>query len=257
MRIGIFTDIHENVEMLQRALDMALINRCDELVCLGDITGFDRRFYRYDYTRSASGCIKLIRENFRWIVAGNHDLFSAGRIPSWTDGFQFPESWFMMDPSERKLKAAGKVWCYEGDAETDMCKDEIDFLGSLPEFIITDAPGINCLFSHYFFPDLTGSTTRYAERGRHLTGHWEFMDTNKVLYSFSGHTHNHFTGFAYKGSGSLFRAFQNLPNDSFCLGKEKIIIALPPLSGEKGRTGFTIFDSDQKKLSVINFIQSD
>jgi len=257
MRIGIITDIHENVKMLLRALDIASDNKCDELVCLGDITGFDRRFYRYNYTRSASACIKLIRENFRWIVAGNHDLFSAGRIPSWTDGFEFPEGWFRMESSERKHKAAGKVWCYEGDAETDMGRDEITFLGSLPEFIVTDAPGITCLFSHYLFPDLSGSTTRYAERRRHLTGHWKFMDTNKVLYAFSGHTHNHFTGFAYRTAGSLFRAFQNLPNDSFSLGNEKTIIALPPLSGEKGRTGFSIFDSDMKKLSVIHFILSD
>lgn len=257
MRIGIITDIHENVKMLQRALEIASMNKCDELVCLGDITGFDKRFYRYNYTRSASGCIKLIRENFRWIVAGNHDLFSAGRIPSWTDGFQFPDGWFGMIPADRKLKAAGKVWCYEGDDETDMGEDEIAFLGSLPEFIVTDVSGITCLFSHYLFPDLTGSTTRYAERGKHLNGHWKFMDTNEALYSFSGHTHNHFTGFAYRNSGSFFRAFQNLPNDSFRLGMEKTIMTLPPLSGEKGRTGFSVFDSDLKQLYVIHFVQPD
>jgi predicted phosphodiesterase len=257
MRIGIITDIHENVRMLEKALELATYQKCDELVCLGDITGFDRRFYRYNYTRSASGCIKLIRENFKWIVAGNHDLFSAGRIPSWSDGFQFPDDWFRMDPSGRKLKASGKVWCYEGDAEKDLKGEEIDFLRSLPEFIVTDTPGITCLFSHYIFPDLTGSTTRYAERGKHLTGHWKFMDNNEVLYSFSGHTHNHFTGFAYRRTGYLFNAFQNLPNDSFFLGKEKTIMTLPPLSGEKGRTGFSIFDSDLKKLSVFHLISPD
>ncbi len=255
MRIGIITDIHENVKMLQRALDVASKNKCDELACLGDITGYDRRFYRYNFSRSASECIKLIKENFRWIVAGNHDLFSACRIPSWTDGFQFPDGWFRMDPSERKLRAAGRVWCYEGDAESDIDSEEIAFLHSLPEFIVTDSPGVTCLFSHYLFPDLTGSTTRYAERGKHLTGHWNFMDTNEVFYSFSGHTHSHFTGFAYRDAGSFFRAFQNLPNDSFRLGKEKTLITVPPLSGEKGRTGFSVFDSDLRQLSVIHFVQ--
>lgn len=257
MRIGIITDIHENVKILQKTLEAASHNKCDEMVCLGDITGFDKRFYRYNYTRSASACIKLIKENCRWIVAGNHDLFFAGRIPSWTDGFKFPEGWFMMDHSERKFKAAGRFWSYEGDAETDISGEDIDFLTSLPEFIITDVPGIKCLFSHYIFPDITGSTTRYAEKGRHLNGHWNFMDSHEVLFSFSGHTHNHFTGFAYRKTGSLFKAFHNLPNDSFFLGNEKTIIALPPLSGEKGRTGFSVFDSELKQLSVIHFVQSD
>lgn len=253
MKIGILTDIHENVDMLQKSLDLAALNRCDEIVCLGDIIGYDKRFYRYDITRSARRCLNLVRLNCKWIVAGNHDLFSSGRVPSWSDGFEFPENWFNMKPSERKSLAGTKVWCYEGDSGTDMGEDEILFLKSLPENIITDEPGTRCNFSHYFYPDLTGSTTHYAEKGKHLTGHWEFMDRNKVLYSFSGHTHNHLTGFAYRDQGLFFRAFHNLHNDRFYLGKEKIIIALPPLSGEKGRTGFSIFDSDNMILSVINF----
>lgn len=251
MKIGIITDIHENVETLQRALDLASLKKCDEMVCLGDITGFDRRFYKYDFARSARRCIYLIRTNCRWVTAGNHDLYPAGRLPSWSDGFEFPEGWFQMNPQERKASAAGKVWCYDGDAESDMGEEEIDYLRSLPEYIVSSEPGVSCLFSHYFFPDLTGSTTKYAERGKHLLSHWKYMEMNEVVFSFSGHTHNHFTGFAYRNSGSLLRAFENLPNDIFNLGKEKTIIALPPLSGEKGRTGFSIFDSTDSTLSVI------
>jgi len=254
MKIGIITDIHENAGALKEALKQADIYKCDEIACLGDIVGYDRRFYSYDPGRSAKECLSLIRSTCRWIIAGNHDLYSSGKFPSWSDGFEFPEKWFSMHPSDRKTIAGGKVWCYDGDAENDMGDDEINFLRSLPESVIIDLSGFNCLLSHYFFPDLTGSTTHYIERGRHLSSHWEFMDLHEVQYSFSGHTHNHFTGFAYRNSSPLFGAFQNLPNDSFYLGKDKVIITLPPISGEKGRTGFSIFDSDSLKLSVIHFI---
>jgi predicted phosphodiesterase len=253
MRIGIITDIHENTHALEEALRLAYIQKCDEIACLGDIVGYDRRFYSYDSIKSARECIRLIRSNCRWVVAGNHDLFSAGRIPSWSDGFEYPAEWFHINSNQRKAIAGGKVWCYDGDAENDLEEEEIGFLRLQPESVIIEDSGFRFLLSHYFFPDFTGSTTHYVERGRHLSPHWEFMNLHEVQYSFSGHTHNHFTGFAYRNSGSIFNAFQNLPNDSFYLGKEKVIIALPPLSGEKGRTGFAIFDTDRLELSVLHF----
>lgn len=257
MKIGIITDIHENSVALKKALKLAESHFCDELACLGDIAGYDRRFYRYDRVKSARECISILRSSFRWVVAGNHDLFSSGRLPSWTDGFEFPESWFHLAPGERKAIAGGKVWCYDGDSENDLEEVDLEFLRSLPESVIIEASGLKCLLSHYFYPDLTGSTTHYAERGRHLSSHWNYMDQFEVQYSFSGHTHNHLTGFAYRNSRSLFKAFHSLPNDSFHLGKEKTIIALPPLSGEKGRTGFSILDTESMKLSVIHLIQPD
>jgi predicted phosphodiesterase len=184
MRIGIITDIHENVKMLQRALDVASKNKCDELACLGDITGYDRRFYRYNFSRSASECIKLIKENFRWIVAGNHDLFSACRIPSWTDGFQFPDGWFRMDPSERKLRAAGRVWCYEGDAESDIDSEEIAFLHSLPEFIVTDSPGVTCLSSLTIFSRPNRINHPLCREGKASYRSLELHGYQEVFYSF-------------------------------------------------------------------------
>ena len=55
MKIGLITDIHENANLLKEALRLAAKNKCDEIVCLGNIVGFDRRFE-------------------------NHDLFAAGRL---------------------------------------------------------------------------------------------------------------------------------------------------------------------------------
>jgi len=251
MKIGIITDIHENYDMLTEALRQAEMHKCDEMACLGDIVGFDRRYYRYGAKRSAKRCIEIVNSSFRWVVAGNHDLFAASRYPLHSDGFEYPDNWFRMNPLERKLVSGGKVWCYEGDEMNDLGDSEIAYLESLPEYIITSEPGIPCLFSHYVFPDVTGSTTLYVERKRHLKHLWEFMETNSLKYSFTGHSHELFAGFAYRKNSAFSRAIHNIPGSSFKLGHEMLMTVLPALTGERGRTGFTILDSISMKLNII------
>lgn len=256
MRLGIISDIHENTEMLESALKLAVFHKCDEIVCLGDIVGYDVRFYRYDMRRSAKSCVGLIKGNCRWVVPGNHDLFAAGRLPHYTNGFDYPSDWFEMQPNERKKIANGKVWCYGEDASNDLGKNEILYLRELPEYVATSEPGAECLFSHYIYPDLTGSTTRYVERNYQLKGLWEFMNEQKVRYSFSGHSHTIFTGFAYNGilkrAGSYLKAIHSIPSSMFNLGNETVMVLLPPLAGEKGNTGFSIFDTKNLTLNIIS-----
>jgi predicted phosphodiesterase len=255
MRVGIITDIHENAEMLQEALRLADFNKCDDLACLGDMVGYDRRFYKYDCKRSAKTCLDLIRSNCRWIVAGNHDLFAAGKFPSYTNGFEYPDNWYKMNSEERKSVSAGKVWSYEGDAPNDLGENEIEFLKSLPEYFAISLAGVDSLFSHYIYPDLTGSTTKYIERSFQLKGLWEFMNKKNVKYSFSGHSHASFAGFAYRGklngAGSYLKAIHSLSSDNFNLGNEMVMIQLPPIAAEKGRAGFSIIDTETMKLTII------
>ncbi|HDR68436.1 MAG TPA: hypothetical protein ENN61_05230 [Bacteroidaceae bacterium] len=120
MRLGLITDIHENMGMLSEALRLASVHQCDELACLGDIVGYDHRFYSFNPRRSAKACLDLVRSNCRWIVPGNHDLFAAKKIPSFTNGFIYPEKWFNIDLAERKKLSGGKVWCYEGEEPNDL-----------------------------------------------------------------------------------------------------------------------------------------
>jgi hypothetical protein len=256
MKLGIISDIHENVEMLEKALSLAEFHKCDGLVCLGDIVGFDIRFYKYNAGRSAKLCVALVKANCRWIVPGNHDLFAAGRFPEYTNGFDYPAGWFKMDPYQRKKTSHGKVWCYDQDACNDLGENEISYLKELPEYLATSEPGPGCLFSHYIYPDLTGSTTRYIERNHQLKELWKFMKDQNMNYSFSGHSHTIFAGFAYEGAlngaGRYMKAVHSIPSDNFSLGNDILMVLLPPLSGEKGRTGFAIFDTDNLKLNIIS-----
>lgn len=250
MRIGIITDIHENVHMLREALRLAADCSCDELACLGDMVGYDRRFYRFADKRSAKECLGLIRANCRWIVAGNHDLYAAGRFPSWSNGFEFPAGWFTMTALERKAASAGKVWCYEGDDPNDLDESDVGFLRGVPEYAMFEADGTSCLFSHYIYPDFSGSTTQYIESKRQLKPHWEFMNRHKMKFSFSGHSHQLFAGFAYQKTGLLFKAIQPNPNSSFTFGNDTMLITLPPLAGDHGRTGFSVFDTRSRTLTI-------
>jgi hypothetical protein len=254
MKIGILTDIHENSDLLVKALKLTEASGCHEMLCLGDIVGFDVRFYRNDSKRSAGECVRLIKSTCKWVVAGNHDLFAAGRVPVYTNGFTYPDHWFKSGPAERKKLSLGKVWSYEGDAPNDLGDEELVFLRELPEFIVTSEPGTICLFSHYIYPDLTGSTTQYIERNHHLNKLWEFMNLHDARYSFSGHSHTIFAGFAFMGKSngarSYLKAIHPIPSDRFNLGDEQVMVSLPPLSGEKGRTGFAIFDTDDISLII-------
>ena len=255
MRLGIISDIHENLEMLEKALKIAELNKCDEIACLGDIVGFDVRFYKYINRRSAKSCVEIIRTSCRWVVPGNHDLFAAGRLPEFTNGYLYPGKWFKLEPHERKRASNGKVWCYDQDASNDLGDNEILYLSELPEYVATSEPGPGCLFSHYIYPDLTGSTTRYIERNHQLIELWKFMKVQNVNYSFSGHSHTLFAGFAFKGNlngaGGYLKAVHSIPSDNFSLGTDTIMVLLPPLSGEKGRTGFTIFDTSNLRMNII------
>ena len=63
MRYAIISDIHGNVESLERAL--SLVQADDEVLCLGDIVG---------YGPNPNECIALLRQRVKHAVLGNHDL---------------------------------------------------------------------------------------------------------------------------------------------------------------------------------------
>lgn len=70
MKLGIFSDIHANLEALQRALDFFQEQRIDKYLCLGDIVG---------YGADPEECVALVRALPIVAVAGNHDRAVVAR----------------------------------------------------------------------------------------------------------------------------------------------------------------------------------
>jgi diadenosine tetraphosphatase ApaH/serine/threonine PP2A family protein phosphatase len=64
MRIAVISDIHSNLEALQKALEVISGKNIDEVVCLGDTVG---------YGANPNECLDLVRSVTPHILLGNHD----------------------------------------------------------------------------------------------------------------------------------------------------------------------------------------
>lgn len=64
MRIAIISDIHGNLEGLEKTIELITANNVDQIVCLGDIVG---------YGASPNECLTLVRKLTPNVLLGNHD----------------------------------------------------------------------------------------------------------------------------------------------------------------------------------------
>ena len=78
MKYGIIADIHSNLEALNAVREVLSEENIDELLCLGDIVG---------YNADPIACIDFIRENKVISIKGNHDRMASGE----DNGFDFKE----------------------------------------------------------------------------------------------------------------------------------------------------------------------
>lgn len=71
MRLGIFSDVHANLEALQAVLEAYRSADVERYICLGDIVG---------YGANPNECCELVREVADIVVMGNHDAACCGRM---------------------------------------------------------------------------------------------------------------------------------------------------------------------------------
>jgi diadenosine tetraphosphatase ApaH/serine/threonine PP2A family protein phosphatase len=75
MRIGIFSDVHANLEALQAVLNAYQKAQIDRYICLGDIVG---------YGANPNECCQIVRDLTDLVVLGNHDAACSERMsPEW------------------------------------------------------------------------------------------------------------------------------------------------------------------------------
>lgn len=72
MKFAIIADIHGNLEALQAVLEDIKTQKCDQIVCLGDVVG---------YNANPRECLKIIREMNIPCVKGNHDEYCSTDAP--------------------------------------------------------------------------------------------------------------------------------------------------------------------------------
>jgi len=106
MRYAVVSDVHSNIESLQRVLSM--VSADDVLISLGDVVG---------YGPNPNECVAALRERCRHAVLGNHDLAAvenfgvenfnraARTAIGWTQGVlnEASREWLNLLPYELRL----------------------------------------------------------------------------------------------------------------------------------------------------------
>jgi diadenosine tetraphosphatase ApaH/serine/threonine PP2A family protein phosphatase len=98
MRIGIFSDVHANLEALQAVLSAYQHASIDRYVCLGDTVG---------YGANPNECCQLVRDIADLVILGNHDAACTGRMS--TEWFN-DAARIALEGHQRMLDAAHMRW---------------------------------------------------------------------------------------------------------------------------------------------------
>jgi len=217
----------------------------DKIICLGDIIGFSNPYYPFGETKDANACINLVKENCTVVVPGNHDLFSAGRIPMFNAGIEYPEGWFNMDVSERMKLMKGKIWFYENETIPDLDEENINYLRSLHEYHIMPVDGFKILFTHFLYPDISGSLRKRIDDIYDYRSHFGFMRQNSCILSFAGHMHK-----------EGFEVVNNMGFSEFSFKKKRLrrtesFIGLPSLASGRNKNGVALFDTESYELRAF------
>ena len=236
MKYAIISDIHEDIISLQKVISKIKRSDVDKIVCLGDITGFSDLHHSHKDTKDANACIDLLKESCDIIVTGNHDINTLDKLPAYLRRHEEANSFL---PKE--------TWPYEGEVHASLSPESIKLLKNFPEYVTESVDNINILFSHFLFPDITGSTMMIPEIKKELKSHFNFMDQKGCLLSFVGHTH--INGFALSGGRHIhFREF----GFTRLSDKQQVIFG-PAIVKDGIRSGFMIFDTNNFELSIIKF----
>jgi len=245
MRIAIISDIHEDLINLQLALKKIERLKCDHVVCLGDISGFTVPHHDYIDSRNASACFELVRKHCSVVISGNHDMYGAKCTPA-ISRFKFPQNWYKLDYNERAAISKGRVWLYEHEELSALyTKEEQNLIKNLPEYEVAVFENIPVLFTHFIYPNLTGSEKEFYFDLEGYKQHKQFMQEKGARFSFSGHRHH--PGLLIVSSSKILskgftRKYKLQPHDS---------VLIPPITRSGGKSGFCIYDTTQETVRAV------
>lgn len=182
MKIGVITDIHEDLISLKKAIEFFEKNNCNDLVCLGDIVGFDPNHHTHSDTRNSSECIHIIKENCKYIVAGNHDIYALDRHK-----FELDDK---LDYNNILHKKEYENLNYNDLPLENFSIKDYEFIENLPKYTLANFEGNLILLSHSVFPDITGKLLIRQNNTWEFKEHINFLKSNHCKFSIGGHLHS-------------------------------------------------------------------
>ncbi len=171
MRYAIVSDIHSNIESLQRAF--ALMSDDDRVLCLGDVVG---------YGPNPNECVELLRSRVEQAVLGNHDLAAlenfgveyfndaARAAITWTQGVLSEENRAWLNALSYEIRYPDFLMVH--GAPVDYFEYILDKRTAAKAFALTDAPLVFIGHTHiaeYWVQEPDGSVGhRHMQHGGEL-----------------------------------------------------------------------------------------
>lgn len=246
MLLGIVSDIHSDYKSLKKALTIFEKRNCDEIACLGDIVGYRSEYADFFKHGQARDCISLVLSECEVVVMGNHDLYALKKTPLYSAGFSYPENWYSLPDKERNKRSDGQLHRYEDEMDDlVISKDLREQFSNVPEFKTRFLAEKLILFSHYLYPDLSGSTTAKAIEFSDFGEHFSFMHKYECSLAFIGHDHHEGVEIIKN------QQYRKMPYGEYSIGYGDSIISVPSLAKGKIRNGLIIYHPETAELEAI------
>ncbi|OFY82889.1 MAG: hypothetical protein A2275_08745 [Bacteroidetes bacterium RIFOXYA12_FULL_35_11] len=237
-------------------MKMIEIEKCDHIICLGDILGYPYRRAKYENTKNADECINIIKSNCSIVLLGNHDLFHLKKFPEYQSGFNLPENWYQLSAEEKRHFAGDHVWNYSDDYSVEIQPRNKEYMMSLSEHAIKSFGSQSVLFSHFVYPNFTGYIASYSGDGKKIKKHFDFMKKANCELSICGHLHMEGLGICYgPGESLLTHIFKGFIYFSY--GEKKIkgkssCVSIPALADNGQVNGIAVLDMNNAIVKSIS-----
>jgi diadenosine tetraphosphatase ApaH/serine/threonine PP2A family protein phosphatase len=212
MRLGIFSDVHANLEALGAVLEAYTKESIDVYYCLGDTVG---------YGGSPNECANLVRELARTTILGNHDAAVSGRMDY---SYYYEAARHALDAHAAMISADNMAWLKSLPYE-----HRLDDVGVL---LCHGSPVRLEEFEYIFAPEQARECLAIYDRIGHLT--------------LIGHSH------LCKVFALTRNSVEELPSIDFELEPDKKYIVSVGSVGQPrdfdNRASYTIFDSLKKRF---------
>ncbi len=119
MRIGIFSDVHSNVEALKAVVKHYKSLEIDTYVCLGDVVG---------YGADPNACCDIVKDLVSYTVLGNHDAAVSDRMDY---GYYYDAARNALDWHRNQIREDNYEWLKQLPYREDM--DDVAFCHGSPK----------------------------------------------------------------------------------------------------------------------------
>jgi predicted phosphodiesterase len=212
MRIGIFSDIHGNLEALDTVLKYLKENNIHKYICLGDIVG---------YGPNPNECVERIRELKCPVVMGNHDYVAIGKG----------------DVTLFNVTARNAIEWTQGQ----LTKENLDFLSTLPFIYRT---------KHLIAVHSTPRDPERWEYVLTMDSALQNMEYYTEPVCFIGHSHTpFFLELDTKGNAQIIKDNPMILKDDYRYLVNAGSVGQPRDNNPK--SAFAIYDTTQKTITLL------